>query len=701
MSSSNQKAVSEKQNEQAHIAHDLQVQLAELPPVKTKQQRPDNLAPNPYINPHQVTQTPSLDRFLTQWLFGGTDSIHDSNSGGKNNASPPLKRLSSVEAQKLPITCPLTDNENQHQQNKGDNQQLQNQQLQQQYQEQHQQLLQQQSFQIQQLQAQQQLQLQQQQQQQQPLPLGFQNETGQMSEVGHIPHFPVPFLPPSTAYPLVDPTQFWATSPLAPQSKDSSGHENAIFSPGHLNLNTPMQLGSPTYFNFSPKGGLGNSIFETPTAADWNNQQQLQQQMGLEYWSTMMHQNSSELLEAAYQYYNQNGSSPMWEGGSPPADFQNGFMQGYHQFNMFTTPRASMDVEYMSPQSIETPTKTKRKASRKTMPQQHPKERNSGSSQFRGVTRHRWTGKYEAHLWDATVQRQVKGPNGRTRGRQVYLGGYSTEEEAARSYDKAAIKYWGQEAILNFPLDDYRDELEVLNSMSKDEVVAMLRRNSSGFSRGASKFRGVTKHHQHGKWEARIGRVAGNRYLYLGTFSTEEEAAKAYDIAAIKYRGQKAVTNFVSSNYIDQATGLLKPELESPTSILGDSPDVTPSKRSAAKTRQQNGSPSKKSRTIKNKSDVNTVQLFQQQQQQQHQQQHLLEAQMLDRVFDESMQTMQPLPHPAHVFPPDYQIKMEMPPPPYFNVFSNLVQGPEFENQLASMVPVNQYEMIQQRDLHQ
>ncbi|XP_074318868.1 AP2-like ethylene-responsive transcription factor BBM [Silene latifolia] len=164
------------------------------------------------------------------------------------------------------------------------------------------------------------------------------------------------------------------------------------------------------------------------------------------------------------------------------------------------------------------------------------------TSIYRGVTRHRWTGRYEAHLWDNSCRRE-----GQTRkGRQ---GGYDKEEKAARAYDLAALKYWGTTTTTNFPISEYEKEIEDMKNMTRQEYVASLRRKSSGFSRGASIYRGVTRHHQHGRWQARIGRVAGNKDLYLGTFSTQEEAAEAYDIAAIKFRGLNAVTNFEINRY--------------------------------------------------------------------------------------------------------------------------------------------------------
>ncbi|KAM3732786.1 hypothetical protein ACB098_11G085600 [Castanea mollissima] len=170
------------------------------------------------------------------------------------------------------------------------------------------------------------------------------------------------------------------------------------------------------------------------------------------------------------------------------------------------------------------------------------------SSIYRGVTRHRWTGRYEAHLWDKSSWNNIQNK----KGRQVYLGAYDNEEAAAHTYDLAALKYWGPGTTLNFPIETYTKELEEMQKVTKEEYLASLRRRSSGFSRGVSKYRGVARHHHNGRWEARIGRVFGNKYLYLGTYNTQEEAAAAYDMAAIEYRGANAVTNFDISNYIDR-----------------------------------------------------------------------------------------------------------------------------------------------------
>lgn len=67
------------------------------------------------------------------------------------------------------------------------------------------------------------------------------------------------------------------------------------------------------------------------------------------------------------------------------------------------------------------------------------------SSIFRGVTRHVRTDRYEAHVWH--------------KNRQLYLGGFDTEGQAAMAYDMAVLNIKGTSALTNFDKAKYADQL--------------------------------------------------------------------------------------------------------------------------------------------------------------------------------------------------------------------------------------------------
>ncbi|CAE6038464.1 unnamed protein product [Arabidopsis arenosa] len=107
----------------------------------------------------------------------------------------------------------------------------------------------------------------------------------------------------------------------------------------------------------------------------------------------------------------------------------------------------------------------------------------SRSSHYRGVTFYRRTGRWESHIWDC--------------GKQVYLGGFDTAYTAARAYDRAAIRFRGLQADINFIVDDYKQDIEKMKNLSKEEFVQSLRRASASLARGGSKYKNTHMRNDH------------------------------------------------------------------------------------------------------------------------------------------------------------------------------------------------------------
>ncbi len=156
---------------------------------------------------------------------------------------------------------------------------------------------------------------------------------------------------------------------------------------------------------------------------------------------------------------------------------------------------------------------------------------------FRGVSRHRLTQRWEASLW--------------LDGRQLYLGGFDAQLAAARAYDLAALACKGPAAVVNFPPAEYASALAAVAGLTKEEVVAHVRRGSAAFARGRSRHRGVSG--GAGRWEARIGAYRGRKNVSFGVFDSEAEAARQYDRALVVEKGRAAKTNFPLRDYEEEA----------------------------------------------------------------------------------------------------------------------------------------------------
>lgn len=135
------------------------------------------------------------------------------------------------------------------------------------------------------------------------------------------------------------------------------------------------------------------------------------------------------------------------------------------------------------------------------------------SSKYKGVSYYKATNSWSAHI--------------KLNYKKTHIGYYTLEEAAAMAYNVMAKLYHGEFAKLNdidFP--DYE-------AYKISDV------------RGVSKFKGVGWNKQQQKWYAQFHITKhgpGQKVKHLGLFDSEIEAAKAWNAAVIKYRGENSKT---------------------------------------------------------------------------------------------------------------------------------------------------------------
>lgn len=148
------------------------------------------------------------------------------------------------------------------------------------------------------------------------------------------------------------------------------------------------------------------------------------------------------------------------------------------------------------------------------------KQKSVTSSKYKGVVL------VDGKRWCAQIK---------TGSKNRYLGSYDLEEEAALAYNIAAIESFEGYAKIN-----------TLPTLSIEETKALkIQARELRRKKFSSKYKGVSFQKDINKWTSKI--AVNKKRVYLGSYDSEEDAALAYNKAALEIFGENAKINTIGT----------------------------------------------------------------------------------------------------------------------------------------------------------